>query len=893
MGMLSLGLSYCLAVSMLGAEVASTSPSPPADAALARYAPENCLFYIAVAEPEKKESSSGKEAQAGSKGKNHTEALCAEPEIQESCRLSRECHLRMLRRCFDEEEGGARPLIQDLDGIKEVATDHPYAVFLARLTLKEPGGKRSQGKEAKPENDRLSELADRIAQVEAGMVVSLGADAAAARKAWQECYARYRQQRASHAVGGARPIRKEILGLDIQEQRIGDGTWYRVRLRTNAPWLTCGFHGENLLIGLGDKAIENMLAQAAKKERPRWWKAIEEQLPVERRCFATYVDFAAFLKLGLARASSDESVNTRALLELLGLANVKTMVEAAGLEGTGWTDRLLLATEGQPGGLLGLLTQRPLRPEDVAAIPSDATVGMAFHLDLTKGPEAVVHAFQKVIPGLPVELSSVPVLRDVAGQETRNVLRALGDTWCFYESPGECAAWILTVGPVRDRAVLEAVSKKLAAAFPSGVDRSAENSVIPGFCHFPFQGHEIFCLNCQYLAPAWCVTDREVVFALAPQNIKGFLTRDKKERTFSRMPRVARTLASDNPPTALFYYDSKRIFEAWYPLQALLGPAVANRTQAPADVADALAEKTSPGAWSRHLRPGLLTLQRTKHGVEMVDRGTLPFHVTGVIQPFLLSFDWLHDSNGLLNRLPIPMANTGSGMNATMPPAVNSYAASRDRFSESAPAGVSPSYPSPPTRLSSPGPSNWAPTSYASPYESSPPGSPYPPPVPGLTLPAPAKLWHSGKPMPVLGPYRPAQQEDDSWGWPSEEAIKQWLEGVRPTEPGVRRVNLRVTFELTDDHVGPLVNDADVGPARMHILHYQGTVSFTEIRPVVPAGAKAFTLKDEKQGIEFYRSHYHRGQDESTSTSRPPFPVPVFPDASKTPASSENNKAGM
>ena len=69
---------------------------------------------------------------------------------------------------------------------------------------------------------------------------------------------------------------------------------------------------------------------------------------------------------------------------MLGLDNATAMVAVTGLEEHGLVGKTLLALEGQPHGLVGLVSARPLQAADLAPIPRDAMLALAVRFDLRK-----------------------------------------------------------------------------------------------------------------------------------------------------------------------------------------------------------------------------------------------------------------------------------------------------------------------------------------------------------------------------------------------------------------------------------------------------------------------------------------------------------------------------
>ena len=135
-----------------------------------------------------------------------------------------------------------------------------------------------------------------------------------------------------------------------------------------------GQTGQQLLLGaysalsrmVGQGAVEGILARW-NSPRPAWLAKALEQTQVPRRTGIIYLNLKALRDKLLPLAPSQK--DAVAALELLGLYNVDSLVSTTGLEDYGMINRLLLALDGKPRGLLDMVADRPLAAKDLAPIP--------------------------------------------------------------------------------------------------------------------------------------------------------------------------------------------------------------------------------------------------------------------------------------------------------------------------------------------------------------------------------------------------------------------------------------------------------------------------------------------------------------------------------------------
>ena len=132
---------------------------------------------------------------------------------------------------------------------------------------------------------------------------------------------------------------------------------------------------------------------------------------------------------------------------------------------------------------------------------------------------------------------------------------------------------------------------------------------------FRFAGSDVHYTNLGEigLAPAWWAGDNQLVVALAPQNIKAYLSRGSVSRSLADVPEVAAELSGRDPLLAIGYLDAPRLFESVYPLLMIAAPAYLGANGLSEGRRDMSMIPSLPSV-CRHLRPGVATLRRTERG---------------------------------------------------------------------------------------------------------------------------------------------------------------------------------------------------------------------------------------------------------------------------------------
>jgi hypothetical protein len=399
------------------------------------------------------------------------------------------------------------------------------------------------------------------------------------------------------------------------------------------------------------------------KPAPEWLVKARRLATFDRPTGLTFINLKRLREAGPAAADP----HRKQWEELLGLAQSPWLVSASGLVGPDVVTRTVLPIEGEPRGLLLPANGRGLKREDLAAIPEDATLALAVRLDVQKTLDALAAAGKKADPAIKESLSKgLETLRRGGDADSRpDVFASLGDHWCFYNSPREgglVVTGLTGVVPIRDRKQFSRsyeVLKRLATeSLPPMDDGSGQFA--QRIRRFRFAGNEVHYANLGEfgLAPAWWAGDDQLVVALAPQNIKAYLSRAKGKRSLADVPEIAAELPGRDPLLAIGYFDAPRAFESIYPLLIFYAPSYLGAQGMIEGHRDMSMIPSLPSV-CRHLRPGVTTLRRTGLGLELTSRGSLPgFGLAAPVMFLVWDSQWLNLVFGESenNAPPVPVA---------------------------------------------------------------------------------------------------------------------------------------------------------------------------------------------------------------------------------------------
>jgi hypothetical protein len=605
-------------------------PPLPEDPALAKVAPEECLLYF---------SSAGM-AKPDARSTNRTERLFAEPEVRGAAAEIEKLIRAQLKESVKKQKPEEQALAEDGPTLVRALLTRPLALYVPQV---KPAAK------GPPE-------------VRAGAVVNLGEDADALGAALQRCVAALAPNKA-------------------KEVTIGGATFHQLATGANGPEFTWGVKGKYLFAATGPGEIEALLKRSGDGSAPQWLAALHKQMPVERVSTVGMVNAKALVEL---LPQFGVAPDVARVLEALGLTSIDRLAGVSGLDKEGFVSRSLVSFRGEPKGLLRLAEQKPLAAADLDLIPRDATFGLAWKLDADKARAVILDVVEKIDPKAKEDLDA-----ELAGPPRElldGVVKALGDTWCVFDSPGGGGLLVGTtvVVSLKDRDAAAALQKKLLGMVEQIGQGIPDARRRPRVEQLTFGTQTVYVFDGRWrevpLAPSWCLTDKYLAVAPYPEAIKAFLARDKNFAPLTKVPDVGAALGGEGGAVALTYTNTRRLFDLFYPL-APVGFRMLSNELAHDGIDLPPGLLPSAGSIRPHLRPGVTTMRRTTAGIEVVSRQTLPGNSTLSTAPIMVGLlvpavqkvreaAARIQSGNNLHQILIAMHNH-QAVNGTLPPAYN------------------------------------------------------------------------------------------------------------------------------------------------------------------------------------------------------------------------------
>lgn len=581
-------------------------PPQKADPYLANTAPRECVWYL----------SSAGVAEPRSDSPNQTEQLLAEPEVRRFVEtLEKEIVAAIRRKAGDRMPESE--IVRLAPQIVKALLTRPTAVWLESVALGPDGP-----------------------AIKAGLVMNVAGQKDQTQEALE------------------RLVKITLRGAEIEQVEEAGVTWNKLPIPPGAPRVLWGFHGDHLVIAVGEGVAAQIVGRA-QGGSPDWLRQVRKRLPVERVSTVGYLNVKAVMQ---AAGPLWAIPQARTIAKATGVTGVESIASVSGLDATGCVSKCLVATDGPPSGLLNLVSDRPITKRDLAAIPADTSLAAVVRFDPEEAVETLLGIAESVEPRArqEIERELFDEMREKLGIDLRrDVVNSIGDLWTIHTPEGDSlTSWIGVTATVtvKDHERVRGVHNKLVAAAQAEMQRMERSGRRrrrgASIQDTTYRDQKIYYLNVYGeefpFAPAWCLTEERLIVGLFPQSVKSYLagqsdsqsgaassTRRRRYESLADVPAVRRLLDADTSPTALVYVDSQKIFRSVYPLLQMGAQMACSELQSEGlDVQVDLLPSAS--AIAPHLRPTTAVVLRTDYGIQFEQRQTLPLlGAAGGVGPML------------------------------------------------------------------------------------------------------------------------------------------------------------------------------------------------------------------------------------------------------------------
>jgi hypothetical protein len=356
-------------------------------------------------------------------------------------------------------------------------------------------------------------------------------------------------------------------------------------------------HEDYFILGLGqdtvDAAVAGLSGQPQGLAASVQFASALNRVHFDRTASVTWLDVKSALA-AVVQAAGPQGAMIQGVAAMIGAETVESYVAATGVVDGQIQSRSFITTGGKTEGILSLAAGRAMQPSDFERVPADADFVFAFSLNLPKVLAAVREIVGKADPESTEQFEAL--IRQLEGELglslEDDLFQAFGDVWTLYDSPGGggfLATGLVASLEVKDPQKASAVFKKMMDIIQANVD--GERNVGNGFrrrgvvlAEREFLDRTIYFLNSigpsPPFAPAFCLTDKQMLVSLHPQTLKShlrFLQADGE--TFAS--RVGTDIpVPEGDLLMLSFSDTKRLAEFLYALVPYAGQTLVSQLQA-------------------------------------------------------------------------------------------------------------------------------------------------------------------------------------------------------------------------------------------------------------------------------------------------------------------------
>jgi hypothetical protein len=412
-----------------------------------------------------------------------------------------------------------------------------------------------------------------------------------------------------------------------------------------------GFDEKYMLIAAGEGEMEALLKRTDGKA-PQWLEKIRRDLPVERVSTINYLNVKTMRKIFVPMAGTQAAV----IEEAIGIGNIDNIASVAGLDQNSYVSKKLISIDGEPKGLMQLATIKPLSLADLTPIPADASVALAAKINPLGVFDTFLETVEKAEPQGAARMRS-----DIARKEAQiglklreEILKPFGDSFTLYASPRELGIPnLISSIPLKDPPQAAKTYAKIIQMTRAASKSNLRATDAPEVTEGNFPGKYICTVVTYRYARVFCLTEKELIIANNPvdlgilgiempdlpvlfsssseelknknikkaslmeRSIQTYLSRPAGFKSLAESPEVEKIFTGEAQPMFFVYCDMQQIFDRIYPLLQLWAHTILHDQEINLNL-------SSQNAVRGHLTPLILTVRRTKSGIEITERTPLP-----------------------------------------------------------------------------------------------------------------------------------------------------------------------------------------------------------------------------------------------------------------------------
>lgn len=411
-------------------------------------------------------------------------------------------------------------------------------------------------------------------------------------------------------------------------------------------------HESYLIVALGPETLNRVLERMA-GTRPgiagnARFTASLQPLLAERTASLAWVDAQT------AMASVKSGLGVKGLLltaisGALGVDSIQSFTRVTSVTDGEVRTRSIVKTDGRASGLMALAGGRPLTAADFAHVPADSTLVAGASLNVEQVLASLKELAGKLDPEARKAIDEgLKQWEDETGFSISEATAAFGDVWTLHAAGSQGAALppavVLSLevrDPARARSAVDKMQSILSQLIKGNED---EGETGMQFAEQDFLGRRIVWVESpgegKSFTPSFCLTEKHLLFSLAPQPLKAYLRQAKAKRDgYDTRLNQGNALPSEG---TLFVcrMESQPWVQSLAALLPYWGPEIASRLTFEGAEFDAFTLPSIEGLLP-YASPFSSHVVRRKDGIEFEARGGLP--VPGGLWLLLNLSYWLRE----------------------------------------------------------------------------------------------------------------------------------------------------------------------------------------------------------------------------------------------------------
>lgn len=211
--------------------------------------------------------------------------------------------------------------------------------------------------------------------------------------------------------------------------------------------------------------------------------------------------------------------------DISGLAGVNRLMVSAGIKDKNWQTQMYLDAPAPRVGVLSLIDNKPIKPENLLHVPKTATYLSAFTIEPGKMLDVTRQIMGAIEPGMVRQMDKglAEATEEVGVDIENKLIKGLGPVWSLYVDPmiaGNGFSSMVFVNELKDAKGVEEAFAKLAVAANEAMQMPGNAGIQIKLLTQEYKGVKITHLGIPYVAPSYTIHKGKLYLSLFPQGLE-------------------------------------------------------------------------------------------------------------------------------------------------------------------------------------------------------------------------------------------------------------------------------------------------------------------------------------------------------------------------------------